>query len=508
MVSDTRSEASRGSGTRRYRVVSRGSEVDEALFGGASKGSKGSPAKHTTQAQKVAKPAPNTTMLSTKELHSIREHAIIKSNSEEQAERERLERENDQRQQAARARKQRMIQMADEAKAKAKRSDLELETIAREQLVRKMANEKLDENNDLVKMLNSLGSRAAAFTIRDQQLADRASKESTEKEYDTRMDKVMELDRLKSLQARDEVEQAKLRKRHEDRKVIMEQIETRQRAKLLELEAREQESQAMRLTAKRYEEDERAAGARRDEQVRRSRVEVMEANDAAIRARQAARDREREEVEAILAYQAQKDEEMRQREVEEAERQRLMKERQQRLLDGQQRDMDKRTEMDELRARRAAEEKERRERHREQSEAEKRHLDVQLLQEERRRQAELKKAQLAREAQLEEQEYEAAVRYSSEAAARERRERDAKRAASLQHRDAILAQVQDAEARRRAERCHKFEEGRRLQQEAAGERARLEAMRDRMVHDMAEKGFNPKYLSEMRAVDIGKMYMR
>ena len=35
----------------------------------------------------------------------------------------------------------------------------------------------------------------------------------------------------------------------------------------------------------------------------------------------------------------------------------LMKERQQKLLEGQQRDMDKRTELDELRARRAAEEK-------------------------------------------------------------------------------------------------------------------------------------------------------
>lgn len=30
----------------------------------------------------------------------------------------------------------------------------------------------MDENLDMVKMLNTLGARAAAFTIRDQQLAD------------------------------------------------------------------------------------------------------------------------------------------------------------------------------------------------------------------------------------------------------------------------------------------------------------------------------------------------
>ena len=38
-------------------------------------------------------------------------------------------------------------------------------------MVKNMATEKLDANNDLVKMLNSLGARAAAFTIRDKQVS-------------------------------------------------------------------------------------------------------------------------------------------------------------------------------------------------------------------------------------------------------------------------------------------------------------------------------------------------
>lgn len=48
------------------------------------------------------------------------------------------------------------------------------------------------------------------------------------------------LDRLKELTRRDAEEQAKKCKRVEDRKVITEQIEARQRAKLVKLEAREQ----------------------------------------------------------------------------------------------------------------------------------------------------------------------------------------------------------------------------------------------------------------------------
>lgn len=46
---------------------------------------------------------------------------------------------------------------------------VQVEQMAHDQMVKKMATEKLDANSDLVKMLNSLGARAAAFTIRDKQ---------------------------------------------------------------------------------------------------------------------------------------------------------------------------------------------------------------------------------------------------------------------------------------------------------------------------------------------------
>lgn len=45
----------------------------------------------------------------------------------------------------------------------------QVEQAAHDLMVKKLATEKLDGNNDLVKMLNSLGARAAAFTIRDKQ---------------------------------------------------------------------------------------------------------------------------------------------------------------------------------------------------------------------------------------------------------------------------------------------------------------------------------------------------
>lgn len=51
--------------------------------------------------------------------------------------------------------------------------DTKVEQAAHDQMVKKLATEKLDASNDLVKMLNSLGARAAAFTIRDKQVIKR-----------------------------------------------------------------------------------------------------------------------------------------------------------------------------------------------------------------------------------------------------------------------------------------------------------------------------------------------
>ena len=54
----------------------------------------------------------------------------------------------------------------------------------------------------------------------------------------------------------------------------------------------------------------------------------------------------------------------------------------------------------------------------------------------------------------------------------------------------------------------KYEEGQKLKDEFAAERAKLGAIRDQMVGDLRKKGINPKYLSEMQMCDIEKMQMR
>lgn len=47
-----------------------------------------------------------------------------------------------------------------------------------------------------------------------------------------------------------------------------------------------------------------------------------------------------------------------------------------------------------------------------------------------------------------------------------------------------------------------------IRQDLVREEAKLTAIRDRMVADLVAEGVNPKYLSEMRNVDIGKILKR
>merc|ERR1719171_1359734 len=91
----------------------------------------------------------------------------------------------------------------------------------------------------------------------------------------------------------------------------------------------------------------------------RARIEVMEANKASIERKHAEKQRDRDEEEAILLYQARKDELMRKREQEEKEVQDEKNRLAKAMLDSQEKIMDNSAELDALRARRYAEAKER-----------------------------------------------------------------------------------------------------------------------------------------------------
>jgi hypothetical protein len=58
------------------------------------------------------------------------------------------------------------------------------------------------------------------------------------------------------------------------------------------------------------------------------------------------------------------------------------------------------------------------------------------------------------------------------------------------------------------DRSRKFEEGAKLREDWIAEQAKLEAIREKMVRDLEADGVNPKYLTEMKSIDIAKIMKR
>lgn len=483
----------------RYHKIGHTSNVDENLFG-----------KKSASGRDVVTGVPpaNVAVLTKDELEEIKRHSIIKTDQQLMDDMQQTLRAKEERERVARERKERMIQLEIKAKQKAKKSDVEIAKAARDTTIRALAEEKVVEAKDLVKLMSTLGARAAAFTIRDQQLIDKHNREEAEKEYIHRMDMIMEVDRVKDLMRRENEETEKRRKRVEDRKTITYQIKERERERLLAAEARDQENRNMLATISRYEEEDRQAAIQRQKDVEASRLEVIAANEDAISRKRAAKQREREEMDEIERYQVAKAAELARREEEEAVIERRKKETQAALLAQQEKSQNKQAELDELRARRALEEQERRERRKEKDEAQKRKNDIMQLQRDRENQADNRRRKEDLERRRQDEEDRKALMATRAIEEREEREKRQKHDNNMHHRNQIMDQIGEIESKRRMDRSRKFEEGSKLREDWIAEQAKLEAIREKMVRDLEADGVNPKYLTEMRSIDIAKIMKR
>ncbi len=488
---------------RGYRAVpATPTSVDLTLFGPRRPlGSKDTPPPTATT---TATASSDTIVLSATELARIKSLSALQTVEALLAERDR----NDQRLQvqkaAAQTRKQKMVALAEEARARADKTNGETAeeaalAHARDVALRAGALEKRDEELDTVKCLRGLAAQAEAFALRDRQLQEKAAAAAKQKEQDAEMHRRMEEAWQRDVLSR-EVEAARLvAQRTQMRDALATQMKARAHQKLLEEEGREQEGmallsqfQASQATEVRKQRDKRAHMA----QLRR---EVLDANAQAIQARRAAHAQEKEELIALREYQSKKDAELRAREEADAARALAKKARQAELLVQQERVQTNQLEVEERRIQRAAQQKERVARQHEQEEAERRRQETVALKEELLRQVQDKKAKYKKAAAGEEAAHEYARQHAQRTHDRERAEQERKAEMNKDHLAFLKQQVEDAEARRRAVRKNKFDEGEKLKQAAAGELAKLEAIRARLLAALEAKGVEEKYLAHLRS---------
>ena len=245
----------------RYRTISDGiNSVDESLFGNSGRNSRGSNKSNQHKERKtVTGPlAPQSVVITQRELERIKGEAQIKTAMDLEEEKRDYEQQKQEKEKIARDRKLKMRELEKRALKLTKKSDEEIAQQAKEDAIRNHAAIIRDNDSDVIKLLSSMATRAAAFSVRDKQLEEKKQREHVEEEYERRMDILMEVDRLKEIQRREQEEQEKIFKRVSDRQTITDQIRDRERQKLMMLEAKEQENIAMKHTMKRYEEEDNA----------------------------------------------------------------------------------------------------------------------------------------------------------------------------------------------------------------------------------------------------------
>ena len=328
--------------------------------------------------------------------------------------------------------------------------------------IRKQAQEKIDDEQDIVKLMKTCSERAMTFAIRDQQLKDKAEREKKEQDYEQRMILAMEIDRLRAIEAREVEEAHKLQKMVDARKIIENQIEQRQQDRILLEEARDQENREMLERMKSYQaQDEEKARARRENALN-ARVDIIRANEEHIASKRECRMREKSEDEMMAAYLVAQDEKMRQREAEaaEAERKRTLE-----FKIQQERIVDRRSEMDELRERRAIESAERKYRQKQLAEAQKKKRDMETLDMARMQQQQEKLRQQQMEREKKREEYENIIAHSRAMAERERAEAAYAKKKNNELIKNIQEQIEQNESKRMAQEKENFQEGHMVKQQ-------------------------------------------
>lgn len=136
---------------------------------------------------------PSAVVISAHELLRIKNESIIKTEADLAEEREQAMRAREEKERKARDRIARMKELEKRAAQLSKKSDEEIAAEARKQAIRDAAGKQRDQNSDVVKMLNSMAQRAAAYSIRDQQLEEKHRLAEIEKQIEKRQDLLVEV---------------------------------------------------------------------------------------------------------------------------------------------------------------------------------------------------------------------------------------------------------------------------------------------------------------------------
>ena len=355
---------------------------------------------------------------------------------------------------------------------------------------------------DAAKDMEALLKYAKVVTIRDIQKQEHKDMEKAYKQKEEKLDLMMELERLKELKFQQEREHALKVERYKGARVIVDQIKEKEIRRLKEQEAKEQEGELMKRQIKLLqEEDQRNEEKKRLENERMAK-EIENINKISALNRDKKKLKEKEEDLARLKYnmeKAKKEEEL----IAEKKRIQAEKEKEtQKLREKQEKFADKQAMLDELRAKRAFEEEERKAREKELQELIKLEKQKKELIEGNEIQKIAKQKRLEEQALQDQKEYEYIIKKQLEDMEEERRMEEEKQKINYRNGADVKKQIADKAEKEKLKKRAVLEEGREIKQKLDEYKRTVERIKREKLAEMDKYHIEPKYRVDLEKYKI------
>uniref|UniRef100_A0A8C0CH30 Cilia- and flagella-associated protein 45 n=1 Tax=Balaenoptera musculus TaxID=9771 RepID=A0A8C0CH30_BALMU len=372
----------------------------------------------------------------------------------------------------------------------------DLEEVAKERaqdLLQRASQLRMEQEEEL-KDMRKIILNAKCHAIRDAQILE---KQLIQKELDAeekRLDQMMEVERLKSVQRQEELHRKRREERIRGRRHIVEQMEKQEERSLLA--EQEQEKEQMLAYREQLQEEDLRDLERRHQQKLKMQAEIKRINDENQRQKAELLAQEKLADQMVMEFTKKK----MAREAEfEAEQERIRREKEKeiaRLRAMQEKAQDYQAEQDALRAKRNQEVADREWRRKEKENAQKKMETEAKLQKSRLEQVAFKEHTLAVQVQRDRDEFERILRAQREQIEKEQLEEEKKAMGRLQYANELRRQVRESQQKQVQDRIATFEEGRRLKEETRKRRERIEDIKKKKIEELRATGLPEKYCTE------------
>ncbi|KAK9520645.1 hypothetical protein VZT92_020516 [Zoarces viviparus] len=491
--------------TRRYRTLAPTSQVDETLFG-SQKPSRKNEERDSIQIitgdlirnLRIPKdPSRGSLILPPAAFQRITSTSQILPKKERDAQREAYQRKKEEKIRAAEETK-RLINEADRSyQENQPPTELELEARDQAQRLLEKANAARMEEEEEIRKLNMLILAAQCQATRDVQIDEKKQIQAELSEDDKRLDAMMEVERRKTLETMEQIDELHRQQRIGGMQNICDQIQQHLIDKQMQDEMREQEKEQIQEKREKMNLEYLKAMEKKREEQQCLQEEIMRINKETMRAKELRREEENLADARNAEYMRNK---MKREAVYEAEQRRMKKEEEvviAKLRAQQEKAKDYKSEQDELYARRNQLSKEREWMRKEKELRVKKEQEEAMLRAARTEQIHSKHNLLSIQLGREKAEYERVLKVQQEAIIKQKAEEEKQQQKARRHADAIRKQVKEREVSAKAQHKELFKEANQFVEAARQRRVRLDDVKEKKLKELKATGLAEKYCSEV-----------